>query len=273
MTAQETRGPVAGGQRQSARRKGLGNDRGERTTGTMYGVGMGPGDPELVTLKARRVLEEAALICVPKGREDGESYVLGLLSRLIDLRGRRVEEMVFPMTKDRAVLARHWDAAVERLLAPLRDGQDVAFATEGDPYIYSTFMHLHSLFRTRHPEVHVEVVPGVSSINASAAAAGLPLVDGSERLAVLPAVYEGEDLSEVLERFDTVVLMKVNRVLDTVLGQLEAAGLVDGAVYVSRCGTPRQEIIRNVRSLRGRELDYLSLLIVKRGRGRRGGGE
>jgi precorrin-2/cobalt-factor-2 C20-methyltransferase len=108
------------------------------------------------------------------------------------------------------------------------------------------------------------VVPGVSSINASAAAAGIPLVDGAERLAVLPAVYEGEDIETVLRLFDTVVFLKVNRAFDRVLDALEKLDLAGRAVYVKRCGSPEQEVVHDVRKLRGQQLDYLSLMIVKR---------
>ncbi|MCL4367581.1 MAG: precorrin-2 C(20)-methyltransferase, partial [Actinobacteria bacterium] len=162
------------------------------------------------------------------------------------------------------VLEQHWAAALEQVLTPLRQGRDVAFVTEGDPFIYSTFMHLYCLVVESHPEIPVKVIPGVSSINASAAAAGLPLVDGAERLAVLPATYEGDQLAEVLRLFDTVVLLKVNRVFDRVLGVLESLGLAEGAVYVKRCGSEEQEVVRDVRTLRGKELDYLSLLIVRK---------
>ena len=233
-------------------------------SGTFFGVGVGPGDPELITIKAQRVLREAPVICLPKSREEGASYVRTFVSHLIDPSRQRLVELVFPMTKDRSVLEQHWVAALEQVLTPLRQGQDVAFVTEGDPFIYSTFMHLYCLVLESHPEVPVKVIPGVSSINASAAAAGLPLVDGAERLAVLPATYEGDQLAEVLRLFDTVVLLKVNRVFDRVLGVLEKLGLAERAVYVKRCGSEEQEVVRDVRTLRGKELDYLSLLIVRK---------
>ena len=232
--------------------------------GTFYGVGVGPGDPDLITIKAMRILKQVPVLCVPKGREEGASYVRSFISHVLDPERQELVELVFPMTKDRAVLEQHWNAALERVLVPLRHGKDVVFVTEGDPFIYSTFMHLYALVRDRNPEVPVEVVPGVSSINASAAAAGLPLVDGAERLAVLPATYEGEQLTQILTQFDTVVLLKVNRVFDRVLGVLEDLGVADRAVFVKRCGAPDQEVVRDVRSLRGKDLDYLSLLIVKK---------
>jgi len=235
--------------------------------GTFYGVGVGPGDPELMTVKAQRILRQVPVLCVPKSREEGGSYALGIISHLMEPNRQRLMELVFPMTKDRAKLEEYWDKGLDQLLVPLRAGEDVAFVTEGDPSIYSTFLHMFALMRERHPEIPVEVVPGVSSINASAAAAGMPLVDGAERLAILPATYEGNQLVDVLERFDTVVLLKVHRVMDRVLDVLEKLEMVDRAVYVSRCGSPEQRVVTDVASLRGQDLEYLSLMIVRRRRG------
>lgn len=239
-------------------------NQGPVAPGTLFGVGVGPGDPELITVKAQRILKQVPVLCVPKSREEGESYVLGFVNHLIDPGRQQLMELVFPMTRDRSVLEQHWNAALERVLVQLRQGLDVAFVTEGDPSIYSTFMHLHGLVKEGHPEIPVMVVPGVSSINASAAAAGIPLVDGAERLAVLPAVYEGEDLETVLRLFDTVVFLKVNRAFDRVLDALERLDLAGRAVYVKRCGSPEQEVVHDVRKLRGQQLDYLSLMIVRR---------
>ena len=107
-------------------------------------------------------------------------------------------------------------------------------------------------------------VPGVSSAHAAAAAALVPLADGDERLAILPATYEHRRLREAFEQFDTVVLLKVASAFDRVLELLEELGLVGGAVFVSRCGQPGERIVRDVRSLKGQQLDYFSLMIVRR---------
>jgi len=236
----------------------------ESRPGTFYGVGVGPGDPELLTLKAQRVLRQVPVLCVPKSRDEGESYALQIVSHLMERPRQHLIELLFPMTKDRARLEVHWNEALAQIIVPLREGRDVAFVTEGDPSIYSTFQHLYRLLKERFPEIPTEIVPGISAINGSAAAAGVPLVDGAERLAVLPATYEGDKLDEVLKQFDAVVLMKVHRVMDRVLDHLERLDLIDKAVFVSRCGSLNQRIVRDVGSLRGEELEYLSLLIVKK---------
>jgi precorrin-2/cobalt-factor-2 C20-methyltransferase len=112
--------------------------------------------------------------------------------------------------------------------------------------------------------VNIEVIPGISSINAAAASALLPLASGEQRLAILPATYEGNALQETLENFNTVVMLKVNTVFDRILDILEEMQLTDKCVYVKRCTTGEEKIVRDVRKLRGQELDYLSLLIMRR---------
>ncbi|MCL0103402.1 precorrin-2 C(20)-methyltransferase [Dehalococcoidia bacterium] len=110
----------------------------------------------------------------------------------------------------------------------------------------------------------IEVVPGISSINAASARALLPLATGSERVATIPATYEDEALRETLQTFDTVVLLKVNAVFDRILDVLEEMNLVDKCIYIKRCTTEDEEIVRDIRRLRGKTLDYLSLVIVRR---------
>ncbi len=232
--------------------------------GTFYGIGIGPGDPELMTLKAERILRQVPVICVPKGKENGASYAYSIVSHLADPERQEVLPLLFPMTRDQAVREAHWSANVREIVTRLQSGRDVAFVTEGDPFIYSTFIDLHRLVREGHPELRIEVIPGISSINAAAVAIDAPLVDGEERFAVLPATYTHEELTDVLRTFDTVVLLKVNRCFDRVLDALEALDLVDRAVFIRRCSSAEQEIIPDLRSLRGQQLDYLSLVIVRK---------
>jgi precorrin-2/cobalt-factor-2 C20-methyltransferase len=157
----------------------------------------------------------------------------------------------------------HRDEAAAHIGAILSTGRDVAFITEGDPLLYSTFIHLYRRLRAASPPVRVEIVPGVTSVTAAAAVAGLPLADGTERLAVVPATCGYERLRAALRDFDTVVLLKVSPVFDRVLDLLEELNLLESAVYVSRAGTPEQRVEADVRALRRQPLDYLSLILVK----------
>jgi precorrin-2/cobalt-factor-2 C20-methyltransferase len=234
----------------------------KRAMGRLYGVGVGPGDPELITLKAQRILSQVSVIFVPKKDTGHESYALSIISGLLESPTQKVVELVFPMQK--SALEPYWQKAAEDIWQHLAQGEDCAFVTEGDPLLYGTFVYILSIFRERYPEIVIEVIPGISSINAAAARAMLPLSSGGERVAIISATYQDNALRETLESFDTVVLVKVNTVFDRILDVLEEMKLVDRCIYIRRCTTKDEEIVRDIRELKGRELDYLSLLIVRR---------
>jgi precorrin-2/cobalt-factor-2 C20-methyltransferase len=194
-------------------------------TGKLYVIGVGPGDPELLTLKSVRILKETQCIFVPKGREEGSSLALSIMRGAVSLDGKKIVELHFPMMKTAphpAPLPRgereelpareldtKWNEAVHAIVPVLEQGKDAAFITIGDPGIYSTFFYLYDKLLERIPALVIEIVPGISSINAAAAQAGLYLGLGNERIAILPANYL-DSLEETLEKFDTVVLMKVS---------------------------------------------------------------
>jgi len=234
----------------------------KRTMGQLYGVGVGPGDPELITLKAQRVLSQVSVIFVPQKDTGHQSYARSIISGLLGSPTQKVVELVFPMQK--SALEPYWEKAAEEIWRHLAQGKDCAFVTEGDPLFYGTFVYILSIFQERHPEVVIEVIPGISSINAAAARAMLPLSSGGERVAIISATYQDKALRETLESFDTVVLLKVNTVFDRILDVLEEMKLTDKCVYVKRCTTKDEEIVRDIRELKGRNLDYFSLLIVRR---------
>lgn len=230
--------------------------------GQLYGVGVGPGDPELITLKAQRILSEVSVIFVPSKGVEHQSYAGSIISNLLKKSTQEVVKLVFPMKK--GDLKSYWEKAAAEVWQHLAQGRDCALITAGDPLLYGTFIHILSIFQERHPEVAIEVVPGIPSINAASARALLPLATGSERVAVIPAIYANETLRKTLECFDTVVLLKVNTVFDKVLAVLEEMELVDKCIYIRRCTTEDEEIVRDIKELRGKTLDYLSLLIVRR---------
>ncbi len=237
-------------------------------TGTLYVVGVGPGDPELLTLKAARILGKAPCICVPKGREEGSSLALSIAKGSVSLDGKEIIEAHFPMrkTKDAAYdaeLDAKWRHTVETVLERLNAGTDVAFITIGDPTIYSTFFHLYDRLLEHNPALAIEIVPGVSSINASAARAKVSLGLADEKIGVIPATY-AEDLKRYLAAFDTLVLMKVHRVFNEVLKILEEEGLVRNSVYVVRAGMDNEKIFRDIRDVKEDDLDYFSLMIVRK---------
>ena len=238
---------------------------GESTAGfgCLYGVGVGPGDPELVTLKAMRVLQEVPVICVPQAETSRDSYALEIVKSYLDQDRQEILRLTFP-TDDEEAAGEVWRGAANSVGERLSNSQDVAFITEGDPMLYSTFSYVLDAVCQNFPEAQVEIIPGVSSVMAAAASAGVPLVTHGQRLAILPAVYGIDDLSEAIANYDTIVLMKVNRTLLQALANLEQLGLAGKGIYVRRASTAREEVVRDLTRLSSEDLDYFSLLIIKR---------
>ncbi|MHB8844995.1 MAG: precorrin-2 C(20)-methyltransferase [Nitrospirota bacterium] len=236
--------------------------------GRLYVVGIGPGDPELMTLKAARILKQAPCIFVPKGREEGTSLALSIVQKTLSLDNKEIVEAYFPMKKtmgiaDTGELDTKWNETVDAVVSRLDRGMDAAFITIGDPAIYSTFFYLYDRLLELKPALQIEIVPGISSINAAAARAGLYLGLGNDRIAILPANYL-DSMQETLEKFDTVVLMKVNKVFDTVRDTLLAMGLAAGATYVARAGMEDERIYKDIRMVKEEDLNYFSLVIVRK---------
>lgn len=230
----------------------------------VYALGVGPGDPELLTRKAERILRTVPVIFAPTGRADAASYALSIVEEFIDRSRQEVVTQVFPMMKVQTGLEEFWEKAAAEVAGRVRAGQDAAFITIGDPFLYSTFLYIYRILLEKFPEIEIEVVPGISSINAAAAVAGVPLGISADRIAILPTTYENDELRRVFADFDTVILMKVNRVFDQVYGLLKELGLERKAVFVRRVGSAEEEVVADVSTLVGKELDYLSLLIVKK---------
>jgi precorrin-2/cobalt-factor-2 C20-methyltransferase len=234
--------------------------------GTLYGIGVGPGDPELLTLKAARLLRQTRLIAVPITQAEGNSYALTVAAQHLHPE-HTLLRLHFPMVRDAVVRAGHRQAAAKAITEQVCAGRDVAFLTEGDPLLHSTFIYILNYLP---PELPVEVIPGVSSITAAAAQARLPLVNADQRLAILPATFEDmAELRRILGEFDAVVLLKVQRVLDQVLDVLAELQLTEQAVLVERASHPASRVIRGVARLRGTAVHYLSLLIIHPRRGDR----
>ena len=228
----------------------------------LYGIGVGPGDPELLTVKGLRLIRSAPVVFVPVRQAGAASFAGAIVESYLDRDAQDVVELEYPIVRDTARLRWAWQANADTIAARLHTAGRAVFLTEGDLLLYSTFLHTYAALRQRHPAVQVELVPGVTSFTAAAAAA-LPLALGDERIAIIPAVCDIAALQAALRDFDTVVFLKVSSAFDAVLDALEATGRVADAVWVRRVGRPEQEIVRDLRRLRGCRPDYFSLVIVR----------
>jgi precorrin-2/cobalt-factor-2 C20-methyltransferase len=168
----------------------------------------------------------------------------------------------FPMSREPEILIPAWNKAFAAIREKLTAGLDVGFVTQGDPFVFSTFIYVYESMKEEIPGLEVEMVPGVSSINAVPNVAGRPLVDGQERLAVIPATYGIEDLRSILRSFDSVVLMKVSSIMPQIVQVLEEEGLLDASIYVERATTDEQRIVHDLRRIRNDRCVYFSMVVV-----------
>jgi len=197
--------------------------------GTLYGVGLGPGDPELITRKAARLIEAARVIAYPT-LAGAESFARAIAADLIPGTAREIV-MDIPMTQAREPAQAAYDRGAAEIADALAAGEDVVCLCEGDPFFYGSFMYLHARLATRFA---VEVVPGVSSLTACAARAGLPLAARNERLTVLPGPLPEAELTARIEGAESVAVLKVGRHLPKLRAVIDRLGLLDRAVYVER---------------------------------------
>ncbi|WP_249226736.1 precorrin-2 C(20)-methyltransferase [Alicyclobacillus mengziensis] len=232
--------------------------------GRLFGVGVGPGDPELITVKAYRILKQAPVIAYPKKRSASKSYALEIVELYVDAGKKTMLGLVFPMTRDPAELASKWQQTADRVWAELVVGRDVAFVTEGDPMLYSTFIHLARLLQEQHPDVEIQSIPGISSVNAAASRFGQALADGDESVAIVPARDDPQAMRQAMLSHDCVVFIKVAKVLDTMLDVLAELHLTQCATVATKLTSGDERIWRNVEELRGRELNYLTLMVVRK---------
>jgi precorrin-2/cobalt-factor-2 C20-methyltransferase len=233
--------------------------------GTLYGVGVGPGAADLLTLRALRLIESADVLALPRSSDFGASVAWSIVAPLLRDRphGERLK-LTFPMSKDAAVVRPSVLAAVDAVGERLAAGKSVAFLTEGDPSVFSTFGYVRDEALRRWPALRVEVVPGVTSITAVAAIGGVPLADGQERVAIIPATYGVADLVDLLERFDTVVLMKLGGAMPTILEALKRTNLTDRAFLVHKATMAEQRVEREPAHMADEPGGCFSMMIVKR---------
>lgn len=238
-------------------------------SGRLYVIGVGPGDPELIPLKALRILGEVKTLCVPKGREERGSIALSIIEKVVDLKEKEIIEIHFPMEKIykgepiSPQLEAKWEAAAHTISEKLNNGNDIVFPTLGDPTLYSTFFYLYERLLSIIPELEINIIPGISSITAVAASAKIPISMANERVVILPAIYEG-DVKEALERFDTVILMKVNRVFNKVIKALNELNMIDRAILVSKAGMEDEEVFFDVSKVPLEKLNYFSTMIIRK---------
>ena len=226
--------------------------------GTLYGIGLGPGDPELMTLKAARLIASAAVVAYPK-LANADSFARRIAADHIPATAKEIEIEV-PMSTLREPAQAAYDVGALAIAAELSSGRDVVCLCEGDPFFYGSFMYL---FARLSDDFEVEVVPGVTSISACAARAGMPLAAHNERLTVLPGPLPEEELRARIEAAESVAIMKVGRHLPKIRSVISALGLTDQAVYISHASLPNETVCPLADA--PEDAPYFSMIILTKG--------
>jgi precorrin-2/cobalt-factor-2 C20-methyltransferase len=235
----------------------------KKSFGTFYGIGVGPGDPDLITLKAIKVLGRVDIVFAAASTKNHHSLAMEIARPHIPA-ATPVDLLHFPMTRDTSETHRAWSANGERIIAELLAGRDAAFLTLGDSLTYSTFGYLLKYVKAKAPHLKVLPVPGITSYQAAACRLSTPLVEGEGTLMVVSGVTGGDRLRALSQHPDTVVFLKAYRNLPDICSALEASGDYPYCVAVKNCGHPGEEVVSDMRSLCQQAPDYWTLVIAKK---------
>ena len=239
--------------------------------GKFIGIGVGPGDPELITVKAVKALKMVDVISVPKAHANTPSMALAMIKHILREREKPPEllELVFPMTKNEVEVKRLWAKNAGIVAEKVASGKNLAFITLGDPMFYSTFIYLFQSVKEEYPEVKLEIIPGVTSLTACAASSQIPLAENEEVVAIIPSDLNSKLIEETAKHADNLVFMKCAHRFKELAPILERSGFTKNSTValVRRCTMPEEKVIvgklADVQTWKISN-DYFSMAIVKR---------
>ena len=236
----------------------------------LTGIGVGPGDPDLLTVKAVNAIQNADTIMCPASAEDRPSIALSVVDSLIDKsKNQEIVKLIFPMTKDKDVLESHWKVNSKIMAEKVLSGKNVVYLTVGDPYLYSTWIYMHREISQNHPTMKITVIPGIVSMFTFASKVGISIAEGAEKVSIIPSCYDLSSVKEIAKNSEVLVFLKDGRYFDQVIELLKESGFPDNSIFAigQDLGT-ENEIIRKLTL--GEVNDdtlttkYFSILVVKR---------
>ena len=235
----------------------------------LVAIGVGPGDPDLLTVKAVRAIQDADIIMCPASGEERPSIALSVVESLLDRSRQEIIRLIFPMTKDTDILETTWKRNARIMAETVLTGKDVVYLTVGDPYLYSTWIYMHRELSANHPEMDISVIPGIVSMFTFASKVGVSIAEGSEKVSIIPSCYELSSVKAIAKNSDTLVFLKDGRYFDQVVDVLRDAGFPDDSIFAigQDLGTDHEivrrltlgEVHRGVLTTK-----YFSILVVKR---------
>lgn len=230
-------------------------------SGIFYGIGVGPGDPELLTVKAINAIKEADVLIAPKTEKKEGSVALSIAKPYLrnDI---EIVYQVFPMVKNFAESTEAWEANKKEILSLLEQGKNVAFLTLGDPMFYSTYIYVYRLLKDE--DVKIVTVPGIPAFCAIGSQAGIPIVEGNDVLSIIPATASPEKIEKAIANCDNAVLMKVYKNFPEIADMLDKHDMAKNAVMLSRCGLPDEERIDDIMAQKDKKVNYLSTILTRK---------
>ena len=238
----------------------------------LFCVGCGPGDPELLTVKAVNTIKNAEIIFAPTAREGKPSIALSVVERYVD-KFAKIVDLVFPMVKDRESLKDYWKRNADKIAAAVRTEKRVIYLTVGDPALYSTWIYIHRELQKNHSDIEIDIVPGIASIFAFAAQAKMSLAEGDETLAIVPACYDLDRVKQTANSCDTVIFLKDGRYFDSVIEMLADVGFPDDSMIgIAQDVSVTGEIMKmsklsDLRGIKGNTEKYFSIMVAKKKNG------
>lgn len=236
----------------------------------LIAVGCGPGDPDLLTVKAVKAIHNADIIMCPTSKEGKPSIALNVISPILDkTKNQEIVNLIFPMTKDQDTLETTWKKNSKILAEGVLSGKNVVYITVGDPYLYSTWIYLHREIAKNYPEIKVAVIPGIVSMFTFASKVGISLAEGAEKVSVIPSCYDLSQVKEIAKNSDTMVFLKDGRYFDQVIELLKESGFSNDSIFaIGQDLDTENEIVKkltlgevNKDTLTSK---YFSILVVKR---------
>jgi len=229
----------------------------------LYGIGVGPGDPELLTLKAVKILGHVDIIFAASSTKNEHSLAVNIVSQYLK-RDVPIVLLGFPMTLEKKELISAWERNAQQVFDVLKKGREAAFITLGDPMTYSTFGYLMRTIKEMQEDIAVTVVPGITSFQAGAAAAGHVLTEAEESFTVISGALGAGNLRQVIDYTDNVVILKVYRNYREIMTTLDDLNLKRNAILISRCGLKDEEIVHDLEQRPDTVPHYLSLLLINK---------
>lgn len=233
-------------------------------------VGCGPGDPDLLTIKAVERIREAQVIFSPTSKLGKPSIALSIVRKFINDKTTSIIELIFPMTKDKEFLKKQWKHNADQMARAVLEGKKTVYLTVGDPSLYSTWIYMHKEIAVNYKNIEIEIVPGIPSMFAFAAGARISLAEGEETVGIVPACYDMERIKRTASSCDTVIFLKDGRYFDNVIQMLSESGFDDESkIIIAQDVTAENEImkmaklgdLKNFKTQRGK---YFSIMVAKK---------